>query len=89
MKATYRRKYLKRRIMYSYGHPGSFNPAVIGHKEAHMTYDNMNNETRSSRAAGFCKKTRSNISAPSGCWVMQTEALTDVTSKEKKTYFSS
>ena len=28
------RKYLKRRIMYSYGHAGSFNPAVITNKEA-------------------------------------------------------
>ena len=43
--------------MYSYGHPGSFNPAVVTNKEAHMIYGNMNNETGSSRAAGFHKKT--------------------------------
>ena len=43
--------------MYSYGHPGSFNPAVITNKEAHMIYGNMNNDTRSSQAAGFHKKT--------------------------------
>ena len=33
-RAVYRLKYLKRRIRYSYGHPGSFNPAVITNKEA-------------------------------------------------------
>ena len=38
MKATYRRKYLKGRITYSYGHPGSFNPAVIANKEVRMIY---------------------------------------------------
>ena len=38
MKATYRRKSLKRRIMYSYGHPGSMNPAVTGNKEAEVIY---------------------------------------------------
>ena len=37
-RAVYRLKYLKRRISYSYGHPGSFNPAVITNKEAHMIY---------------------------------------------------
>ena len=40
-RAVYRLKYLKRRIRYSYGHPGSFNPAVITNKEAHMIYGNM------------------------------------------------
>ena len=43
--------------MYSYGHPGSFNPAVITNKEVHMIYGNMNNENGSSQAAGFHKKT--------------------------------
>ena len=42
--AVYRSKYLKRRIMYSYGHPGSVNHAVITNKEAHMMYGNMNKE---------------------------------------------
>ena len=46
MKATYRRKYLKRRIMYSYCHPGSFNPAVIGNKEARMIYGDMNTKCK-------------------------------------------
>ena len=27
--------------MYSYGDPGSFNPAVITNKEAHMIYGNI------------------------------------------------
>ena len=43
--------------MYSYGHPGSFNPAVITNKEVHTIYGNINNETGSSQAAGFHKKT--------------------------------
>ena len=43
--------------MYSYGHPGSFNPLVLTNKEAYMMYGNMNNETGSSKAAGFHKKT--------------------------------
>ena len=43
--------------MYSNGHPGSFNPAVITNKEAHMIYGTMNNETRSSQTADFHKKT--------------------------------
>ena len=43
--------------MYSYGHPGSFNPAVITNKEAHMIYGNMENETGSSQVVGIHKKT--------------------------------
>ena len=60
--AVYRSKYLKRRIMCSYGHPGSFNPAVITNKEAHMIYGNMNKEAGSSQATGLVKKKRSKIS---------------------------
>ena len=56
--AAYRRRYLKRRIMYSYGHPGSFNPAVITNKDANMICGNMNKEAGSSRATGFVKKER-------------------------------
>ena len=48
--------------MYSYGHPGSFNPAVITNKEAHMIYGNMNKEAGSSQATGLVKKKRSKIS---------------------------
>ena len=43
--------------MYSYSHPGSFNPAVITNKEVHMIYENMGNETGSSQTAAFYKKT--------------------------------
>ena len=60
--AVYRSKHLKRRIMYSYGHPGSFKPAVITNKEAHMIYGNMNKEAGSSQATGLVKKKRSKIS---------------------------
>ena len=60
--AVYRSKHLKRRIMYSYGHPGSFKPAVITYKEAHMIYGNMNKEAGSSQATGLVKKKRSKIS---------------------------
>ena len=49
---------LKRRITYSYGHPGSTNPAVITNKDAYMIYADMNNNTRSLEAVGFRKKTR-------------------------------
>ena len=64
IRAAYRCKYLKRRIIYSYmyGHPGSFNTAVITNKEAHMIYGNMNKEASSSQATGFVKKKRSKIS---------------------------
>ena len=48
--------------MYSYGHPGSFNPAVITNKEAHVIYGNMNKEADSTQPTGFVKKKRSNIS---------------------------
>ena len=56
MKATYRRKYVKRRIVYSYGHPGSSNPTVIENKEAYMIQGNLNNETGTSQATGFSRK---------------------------------
>ena len=35
MATFYHHKYFKRRIVYSCGHPGTFNPAVITNKEAH------------------------------------------------------
>ena len=57
--------------MYSYGHPGSFNSAIITNKEVHVIYGNMNNETESSQADGFHKKNKSKISASSVsllCW---------------------
>ena len=98
MQATFNiaviRKYseMERRITYSYGIPGSFNPAVTTNKEAHiMIYGNMNNETGSSQAASFHKKTsRKFLPSSSACCVGhekcvgQTEALTPFTSREKK-----
>ena len=60
IRVVYRSKYLKRRIMYSYGHPGSFNPAVITNKEAHMIYGNVNKEAGSSPP--LVEKKRSKIS---------------------------
>ena len=55
--------------MYRYGHPESFNPAVITNKEVHMIYRNMNNETGSSQAAGFHKKQDENFCLVSLlCW---------------------
>ena len=65
--------------MYSYGHPGSFNPAVVGKKEAYMIYGNMNNETGSSQSAAFCKKTRSNIRAR-----LKIEAFTELLQKKRR-----
>ena len=60
---VYRRiKYLKRRIKYSCGHPGSFNPAVITNKEAHMVYGNMNNAAGTSQTSSFGKKKTTKIS---------------------------
>ena len=40
----YREKYLKRRLMYSCSHPGSYNPTTISNQEAHMIYSNMDGE---------------------------------------------
>ena len=37
----YRERYLKRRTVYSAGHPGSYNPSLITNQEAHMIYGNM------------------------------------------------
>ena len=53
---------VKRRIRYSYGHRGSFNPAVITNKEVHIIYGNMDKETGTSQATGFAKKKRPKIS---------------------------
>ena len=36
------RKYLNRRIVYSSGHQGTFDPAVITNKEVHMVHGNIN-----------------------------------------------
>ena len=66
------RKYLKRRIPYSYGHPGSFNPAVITNKEAHS--DLRKQEQRNWVFRTSCwlsQENKSKISASSACCVGQ------------------
>ena len=40
----YREKYLKRRLIYSCSHPGSYNPTTISNQEAHMIYGNVDGE---------------------------------------------
>ena len=66
--------------MYRYGLPGPFNPAVITSKEAHMINSNVNNETMSSQAACFHKKTSRNFLPHQPVVLVkckgQTEALT-------------
>ena len=59
--------------MYSYGHPRSFNAAVITDKEAHTIYENMNKETGTSQAAVFHKKLKQveNFCLISACCVGQ------------------
>ena len=39
--------------MYSYGHYGLFNPAVITNKEVQMIYGIMNKEAGSTQATDF------------------------------------
>ena len=39
--------------MYSYGHHGLFNPAVITNKETHIIYGSMNKEAGSTQATDF------------------------------------
>ena len=66
--------------MYIYGQPGSFNPAVIMNKDAHMIYGNIENETGSSQAAGSRKKTSQKFLPHQPVvlvkWKGQSEALT-------------
>ena len=37
----YRKRYLKRRLLYSMNHPGSYNPCVITNQEVHMVNGNI------------------------------------------------
>ena len=53
-----RHRYLKRRLRYSFGHLGSYNPDVITNKEAHMVHGNTNKETGSSNATTTGEKTK-------------------------------
>ena len=54
----YRKKYLKRRSVYSAGHPGTYNPSVITNQEAHMIYGNMEGAGSSKRANEKCKRAK-------------------------------
>ena len=48
------RKYLNRRIVYSSGHQGTFNPAVITNKEVHIVHGKINtNDETSHTTWGF------------------------------------
>ena len=54
---VYKKKYLKRRMAYSAGHSGTFNPAVITNQEAHMMFGNMDSGNKSSQKNGGKKRT--------------------------------
>ena len=56
------RKYLNRRIVYSSGHQGTFNPGVITNKEAHMVHGNINTNDETSNATSNAKKRSLKIS---------------------------
>ena len=68
---VYRAKFLKGRMAYSAGHSGSFNPAVITNREAHMIYGNMDSqkvrkkESSSAKITSFFKKDTPNKSSES------------------------
>ena len=55
-------KYLNRRIVYNSGHQGTFNPAVITNKEAHMVDDNINTNDETSHTTSNAKKRSLKIS---------------------------
>ena len=42
--------------MFSYGHPGSFNPAVIGNKEAYMIFVNITTKLGLHNLLAFARK---------------------------------
>ena len=49
---SFKSKLLKRRLLYSTNHPGSYNPTVISNQEAHMIYGNMDGKKQQNRG-GF------------------------------------
>ena len=55
-------KYLNRRIVYSSGHQGTFNPAVITNKEVQMVHGNINTNDETSHTTGNAKKRSLKIS---------------------------
>ena len=56
------RKYLSRRIVYSSGHRGTFNPAVITNKEVHMVHGDINTNDETSHTNSNAKKRSLKIS---------------------------
>ena len=57
----YERKFLKRRLLYSSGHDGSFNPSAITNAEAHMIYGNIDSPKKAKKKATLVVKRRSMI----------------------------
>jgi len=57
-------KHLNRRIVYSSGHQGTFNPAVITNKEVHMVHGNIhvNTNDKTSHNTSNAKKRSLKIS---------------------------
>ena len=55
-------KYLNHRIVYSSGHYGTINPAVITNKEVHMVHGNINNDDDASHTFTNAKKKSLKIS---------------------------
>ena len=56
------RKYVNRRIVYSSGHQGTFNPGVITNKEVHMVHSNINTNDETSHTTSNAKKRSLKIS---------------------------
>ena len=50
----YRKRYLKRRLLYSMNHPGSYNPCVITNQEVHMVNGNIDRPGSSENQKTFC-----------------------------------
>ena len=53
---------VNRRIVYSSGHQGTFNPAVITNKEVHMVHGNINTDDETSHTTSNAKKRSLKIS---------------------------
>ena len=51
---SFKSKFLKRRLLYSTNHPGSYNPTVISNQEAHMINGNMDGKKQ--QKTGTTKK---------------------------------
>ena len=62
IKTLCHRKYLNRRIVYSCGHQGTFNPAVITKKEVHMVHGDINMNDETSHTTSSAKKKSLKIS---------------------------